>query len=113
VPQPTSGGVTVWSRERAAKAILLVVTLVLMSSMGGGFLALPLLIPAHIWAARRSGRVGRVAWPVLPAVSVLMLVWAVVYVLAGESKPTIWLLPLVALVGALCGTVRLAVPVSP
>jgi len=77
------------------------VTLLLMASMGGGFLLLPLLIPGHLWAARRSGRVGKVGWSILPAVSLGMVTWAGVYATAGEPKPAIWLLPTVVAVGAL------------
>lgn len=77
------------SLERSAKWVLAVVTFLLMASMGGGFLLLPLLIPAHVWAARRSGRVGHVGWSLLPAVSVAMVTWAAVYLLAGEPKPII------------------------
>ena len=87
--------------EASARWVLAIVTLLLMASMGGGFLLLPLLIPAHIWAARRSGRLGQVGWSLLPAVSVAMVTWAGVYLLAGESKPIIWLLPLIALAVAL------------
>jgi len=87
--------------EPLARWTLGIVTLLLMASMGGGFLLLPLLIPAHVWAARRSGRVGRVGWSVLPAISVAMVSWAAVYVVAGEAEPIIWLLPLLALGAAL------------
>ena len=80
--------------------MLAVVTLILMASMGGGFLLLPVLIPAHLWAARRSGSLGRAAWSLLPAASLAMVVWAAVYVSIGESKPAIRLLPLLVIVGA-------------
>ena len=89
------------SAGRVAKAGLLVLTLLLMASMGGGFLALPVLIPAHIWAARRSGRIGRVLWSLPPAASIAMVVWAAVYVTVGEAEPAIWLVPLLALASVL------------
>lgn len=92
----------------AAKALLLAVTVLLMASMGGGFLLLPLLIPAHVWAARDSGRVGRIAWSLLPAASVGMVAWAAVYVLAGESMPAIWLVPAIALAAGWAAIVRVA-----
>jgi hypothetical protein len=78
------------------KVALAAVTLLLMASMGGGFLLLPLLIPMHIWAARRSRTFGRVAWSLLPTVAVGTAAWAAVYVAVGEAKPAIWLLPLSA-----------------
>lgn len=104
-------------RERTGqivKAVLLAVTLVLMASMGGGFLALPLLIPAHVWAARRSrSSVGRIGWSVLPAVSVGMVAWAAVYVVVGEARPIIWLAPAVAVIATLILAARAASPALP
>lgn len=94
--------------ERTARWALAGVTLLLMASMGGGFLLLPLLIPAHVWAARRSGRVGRFGWSLLPAVSLGMVTWAAVYVLVGEAQPAIWLLPTVVLLAVLVAIDRLA-----
>jgi hypothetical protein len=87
--------------ETAARWVLGGVTLVLMASMGGGFLLLPLLIPAHIWAASRSGRVGRFGWSLLPAASLGMVAWAAVYFAVGEAKPAIWLVPVLVLVVSL------------
>jgi len=89
------------SIEPLVKWVLGIVTLLLMASMGGGFLLIPLLIPAHVWAARRSGRVGRVGWSLPPAISMAMLTWAVVYVVAGEAEPVIWIVPVAALGAAL------------
>lgn len=82
------------------KIVTAIASLVLAASMGGGFLLLPLLIPVHVWAARRSGPVGRLGWSLLPTVAVGMAVWAAVYVTAGESEPAIWLIPLLAMAGA-------------
>lgn len=84
---------------------LAVATLVLMASMGGGFLLLPLLVPFHIWAARTSGTIGRVAWSLLPGAAAGMVVWAGVYVGLGETQPYIWLVPMLAGVGAVIGAV--------
>lgn len=96
--------------EHLARWALAIATLLLMASMGGGFLLLPVLIPAHIWAARWSGRVGRVGWSLLPAASVAILTWAAVYVAVGESEPTIWLLPGLVLVAAFSVFVRSTAP---
>lgn len=95
-------------RVLVARTLLLVVTLLLMASMGGGFLLLPLLIPAHVWAARRSGRVGRVGWSLLPALSLGMVTWAAVYVAVGEREPVIWLLPVIALGAGWAGIIQVA-----
>lgn len=86
--------------EIVAQWMLAIVTLILMASMGGGFLLLPVLIPAHLWAARRSGSLGRVGWSLLPVASLAMVAWAGLYVSIGESKPAIWLVPLLVVVGA-------------
>lgn len=94
--------------EGPAKWLLALVTLLLMVSMGGGFLLLPLLIPAHGWAARRSGRVGAVGWCLLPAAALAMFAWAGVYTLSGESRPAIWLAPMLVLIAAHVGFVRAA-----
>lgn len=95
------------------KAVLLAVTLLLMASMGGGFLFLPLLIPAHVWAARRSGRVARIAWSLLPAASIGMVAWAVVYLVAGEPIPAIWLVPSLTVAAGWIVIVRVTAPRSP
>lgn len=93
-------------RRAACKLALAAVTLLLMASMGGGFLLLPLLVPLHIWAARTSGPVGRVVWSLLPGASAGMVVWAAVYVTLGETQPLIWLIPTVCAVAAVSVTVR-------
>jgi hypothetical protein len=83
-------------RATVARAILAVVTLVLLISQIG-FALVPLLAPAHIWAARRSSIVGRWLWTLVPALGVGALAWAAIYVPAGELKPAIWRVPAVAL----------------
>jgi drug/metabolite transporter (DMT)-like permease len=84
-------------RATVARAILAVVTLVLLISQIG-FALVPLLAPDHIWAARRSSIVGRWLWTLVPAfLGVGALAWAAIYVPAGELKPAIWLVPAVAL----------------
>lgn len=92
--------------EGPAKWLLALVTLLLMASNGGGFLLLPLLIPAHLWAAHRSGRIGAVCWSLLPATALAMVTWAGVYTLVGESQPAIWLAPVLVLLASLMAFVR-------
>lgn len=86
------------------KFALATITVLLMASMGGGFLLLPLLVPFHVWAARTSGPIGRVLWSILPGVAAGMVVWAAVYVSLGEVQPFIWLIPLLAAVAAVSAT---------
>ena len=92
------------------KTALAVVSVLLMLSMGGGFLLLPILIPLHIWAALRSGSAGRVLWSFLPVAAVGMATWAAVYVTIGEVKPWIWLAPVAVAAGAVLAMVRLTAP---
>ncbi|MFP5319420.1 MAG: hypothetical protein ACLGI2_14150 [Acidimicrobiia bacterium] len=58
------------------------------------FLLLPLLLPLHVWAARRSTRAGAVCWGAAAGLGAGMVAWAGVYGALGERQPFIWLLPL-------------------
>lgn len=93
-----------------AKALLLVVSLLLAVSMGGGFLLLPCLIPLHIWAARRSGPFRRALWSLFPMAAAGMVTWAALYLAIGEVKPWIWLVPVVATAGAAYAMVSVTRP---
>ena len=94
------------TRTVMLKFVLAVVSLLLVASMGGGFLALPLLVPLHVWAARTSGPVGRVLWSLLPVTAAGMVTWAALYLTVGEGKPAIWLVPLLAAVFGGVGMAR-------
>lgn len=83
--------------ELAAKLVLAAVTLLLCVSMGGQ-LGLPVLLPAHLWAARRSGPVGRILWSLPAGVAGAIFVWLAIYTTAGEPTTVIWLAPLGAAV---------------
>jgi hypothetical protein len=85
--------------QRLAKVALATVTAVLLISQGAQLL-LPLLLPFHVWAARRSGTVGRVLWSIPPVAAAGFFAWVAVYVTAGEPKPAIWLLPAIAAIAA-------------
>src|SRR5439155_19174253 len=54
------------ARSVGLKVALAAITVVLLLSQVG-WLVVPLLLPAHMWAARRSGRAGRLIWSLLPA----------------------------------------------
>jgi hypothetical protein len=77
------------------KAALGLVSGVLLISWGGQLL-LPCLTPLYVWAARRSGRGGRVMWSIIPVAGAGVASWALVYVWLGELEPAIWLLPVIA-----------------
>lgn len=76
------------------KVLLSVVTVLLLVSWGASF-AVPLLAPAHVWAARRSNRLGRALWGTFAGLGAGAAVWAIVYLTVGEVQPAIWLLPVV------------------
>jgi hypothetical protein len=82
---------TVW------KALLVVVTLVLLTSVGGaGAVAAPLLLGLQLLAAC-SSRVVTAApgWALLAAATTAEGVWALTFLGLGESQPWIWLIPAV------------------
>ena len=89
------------------KTVLAIVSVLSLLSMGGGFLLLPLLVPFHVWAARRSGPVGRVLWSAIPVAATGMVAWATVYSLVGETKPWIWLIPATTAVVAVSGMIQM------
>jgi hypothetical protein len=94
-------------RNVAAKVLLAGVSLLLLASMGGGFLLLPALVPLHLWAARDSGTVGRVLWCLLPVATAAMVAWALTYVAVGEARPAIWLAPILSAAAAAAVAARL------
>lgn len=82
---------TVW------KALLVVSSLVLLTSVGGaGALASPFLLSLQLLAAR-SSRVTTEApgWALLAAATTAEGVWELTYLGLGESRPWIWLIPTV------------------
>jgi hypothetical protein len=85
---------------------------VVLALSWGGQLLLPLFIPVYVWAARRSGPLGRALWSLPPAIGVGVAAWAAIYVTSGEPKPAIWLAPVLAAVGALGMLTWRATPVS-
>lgn len=69
----------------------------LLASMGGAVFAAPLTLPLMYLAVRRHPTpLFRWIGGVIAGLTTLELVWAIVYVLGGEAKPTIWLVPVVA-----------------
>lgn len=95
---------TPWMERRWLSSVTVIRTLVavptilLMGSFGGQLL-IPVLIPLHLWSAKRSGPIGRVLWAIPAAASAAVFGWIVAYELVGESQPLIWLIPLVMSIG--------------
>jgi hypothetical protein len=75
---------------------------------GGVFIVVPLLLPAHLWAARTSNRAGRLLWTLLPSLGLASVAWATIYLTVGEDRPTIWLVPLLTLGASWAGLARVA-----
>jgi len=82
----------------AANTALAVTSLVVLTSGAITFAAA--LVPFHCLAAYHARRVAaRAAWAALAAAAAGGTTWAVTYMVAGESEPVIWGLPLVIAVG--------------
>jgi hypothetical protein len=73
------------------------VAAVLLLSMGGAIVAAPVTVPLLFVASRRHPtRAFRATGAVVGGLSVAEVAWALTYLLAGEPKPWVWLLPLAA-----------------
>ena len=60
--------------------LLVLVTLLCLSSMGGAMLfAFPVLVPLHWLSARRSGPVGTAGWALLAGLSLFEAGWMLTY----------------------------------
>lgn len=80
-----------------AQVAVVAVSLLLLSSLGGAGIVVPLGLPLYLWLAFRAGTSTRaVAWTVLPALGVFELAWMLTYGAVGEQRPTIIALPLAA-----------------
>jgi len=77
--------------------VLFVVSGVLLLSFGGAVVAAPVTLPLlALVVHRHPARAFRWAGGVLGGLTVVELAWAVVYFFGGETKPSIWLVPLAA-----------------
>lgn len=77
-------------------AAAFVVAAFLLVSMGGAILAAPLMLPVmYVGVRRHPTRLFRTIGGLLSALTVGEVVWAAVYVSLGESKPWIWVLPVI------------------
>lgn len=85
-----------------ASVAIVVVAAFLLLTMGGAVVAAPVSIPLLLWVARRRRGPLRGAATVVAAPTAAELAWAAVYVVAGESEPAIWAVPVVAGVVTAC-----------
>jgi hypothetical protein len=90
------------------KALLAVLSLTAMASIGGGFVLGLLLVPLHWVAARSASARGRLLWAGLAAALVAENVWGGYFALFGEDQPLVWLAPTVAFMLTAVALLRLA-----
>src|SRR5437867_9453057 len=80
--------------SRGVKIAITVVTMVLLTGMGGeAIVAAPALVPALWWAARSSGAWARPGLTVLAALVMTEVGWFLAYTAGGEARPSIVLGP--------------------
>ena len=81
---------------------------VLLVSYGGAIVAAPVTLPAMFVVVRRHPSTGwRAAGALVGGCTAAEVAWAVVYLVAGEAQPLIWLLPVVAALAIAAGFARL------
>ena len=86
----------------------------LLVSMGGAIVAAPLTVPLMFVVVRhRPTAAFRTIGATLTGATVAEAVWALTYLAIDESKPWIWLFPLVGAIGTLAALLTVARPVEP
>src|SRR4051794_40402908 len=94
--RPTGGGPVMPLPRGAAPVAVVVVAGLLLLTMGAAVVAAPVTIPLLLWVARSRRGPLRAAATVVASLTAAELAWAVVYVVAAESEPAIWAVPVVA-----------------
>lgn len=85
----------------------------LLLSMGGAIAAAPLTVPLMFVVVRRRPTAAfRAIGAMLTGATVAEVVWALTYLAVDESKPWIWLLPLVGAMGTIAALLTVAKPVE-
>ena len=104
---------SVTSGWRAGGVATFCVSAFLLLSMGGAIVAAPVTVPLMFLIARtRPTRAFRTTAAALTGATVAEVVWVLTYVTTDESKPWIWLLPLVAAVAAVTALLQSSRPKS-
>lgn len=81
--------------ERLFGVLLFIVAAALLTSFGGGILAAPVTLPLMVLVVLRNpSRNFRVAGAVIGGLTAAELAWGLVYLVAGEARVVIWMLPL-------------------
>ena len=79
----------------------------LLFSMGGAIVAAPLTLPLLYMGARRHPtRPFKAIGGLVAALTIAEVVWAAVYLALGESRPWIWLLPVIGALTMVVAFVR-------
>lgn len=81
--------------ERILYVLLFVMASMLLTSIGGlGIVAAPVTLPLMILAVlRHPSRAFRVAGALIGGLTAAQLTWGLVYIVAGEARVVIWLVP--------------------
>lgn len=99
-------------KHRRVDLLVVAVAGFLLLSMGGAIVAAPLTVPLLGRVARHHPRrLSRGGATAIAALTVAEVAWAIVYLAAGESRPWIWVVPLVA-AGAATVTILRGRPAS-
>jgi hypothetical protein len=101
-------------RWRTVGVVTFVVAGFLLVSMGGAIVAAPVTLPLMCMAAARHPTRGfRIAAIVLSALTAAEVVWALTYLTVAESRPWIWVLPILGALAAAAVSRRLSVGPAP
>lgn len=82
--------------EKVLYVLLFVAAAMLLTSIGGlGIVAAPLTLPLMLLAVlRHPSRAFRAAGALIGGLTAAELTWGLVYIVAGEPRVVIWLVPL-------------------
>ena len=95
--------------EKVLGVLLFVVAAMLLTSIGGlGIVAAPVTLPLMVLVVLRNpSRSFRVAGVVIGGLTAAELAWGLVYVVAGEPRVVIWMLPLACGIATALGFAKL------
>ena len=83
----------------------------LLVSFGGAIIAAPIAIPLLLLSTRSSSSAAYRSWAGLVVVlTIAEVVWALTYLVQGDAKPAIWLVPMMFGVGSVAGYLRVSRP---
>jgi integral membrane sensor domain MASE1 len=99
-PASESNDVDRYLSRRPVRIGLVILSVVAAASVGGGFVAGVLLVPLLLATVRHVSVGGAVGLVLLATILVVEMAWGATYLLAGEQRPLIWVVPLLASIAA-------------